>query len=84
VGGILGYEVPSVMTIFNKNFYDFNGTTMPVGGSTSSKLEFTGSLSTATSTNACPSGSVANCKLKFDRAFTPLLIGTTPSNVYAG
>jgi hypothetical protein len=82
IGGILGYTMPSAMEIFNKKFSDFNGTTLPVGGSTDSKLEFTGSISTASSSNACTTAS--KCKLKYDRAFTPLLLGTSPSNVYAG
>ena len=61
--GKLTYKLPSVMTIFNKEFDDFNGITLPVGGTTSSTLEFFGSVSTTTQTVACPSATLSNCKI---------------------
>ena len=77
--GTLAYTTPSVMKLMNKNFMQFDGETAPNGST--QKLEFESSVYAGTNEIKCGKDK-KNCKFVYDRSYTPLLLNTTPANVY--
>ena len=80
MGGRLSYKLPSVMTLFNKTWSDFNGAVLPNGKSAT--IQFTMDVHTTSKTLDC--ASTNNCKINFQRDYTPLLLDMTPANIYGG
>jgi len=77
--GTLAYTTPSVMKLMNKNYMQFDGVTAPNGST--QKLEFESSVFAGTTEIKCGKDK-KKCKFVYDRSYTPLLLNTTPANVY--
>lgn len=77
--GTLAYTTPSVMKLMNKNYMQFDGVTAPNGST--QKLEFESSVFSGTTEIKCGKDK-KKCKFVYDRSYTPLLLNTTPANVY--
>jgi len=81
--GHIAYTAPSVMTLLNKEYTDFDGLSAPNGSS--QKMAFEVSVFSGTTELKCRHDDTATetpCDLNYSRSFTPLLLDTTPANVY--
>ena len=80
VAGVLGYQLPSVMDLFGRAWEDFNGKILPNGWNP----DFTFILSMLNTDDGLnlSCSSTNNCKIKYSRDYTPILLDVTPANVY--
>ena len=81
--GKLQIRSPSLLELFGATWEDFDGRGSLPEGWSSIDVE----LEIATSTYTDPAlgcSSSNDCKLKYKREYTPLLIDTIPNQVYAG
>jgi hypothetical protein len=81
--GHIAYTAPSVMTLLNKEYTDFDGLSAPNGSS--QKMAFEVSVFSGTTELKCHHDDTTTetpCDLNYSRSFTPLLLDTTPANVY--
>ena len=87
--GKLAFSTPSVMTLFNAQFDDFNGAGILPNGNPNDNQAIAFKVSAQNSRNegykvACTSDNHWKCDLKYARKYTPQLYDVVPNQMYKG
>ena len=90
--GLLGYTVPSAMSIFSTptkkyTYDDFNTEVLPGAyartDGAQSYVNFDLKIENSERSIACPT-TFGNCRITYNQAYTPEYFDTMPNNVYFG